>query len=220
MRSISPCSRNRRRSYVTRPGESWLGLIPSSGAMCSRRCLFLNVPWTRRNNSRTCKRPWTRGSAKTQRRCALLPDRYWLLHFLECSFADEAIMADALDVEQTSVGCKADLAQLSKILDTAADTKVACVVDGRFGSQCLQQLVILLDTRLLVVDVQRRHDAVGDDAGTETAWCAAGDLAVEDQAHLAWPTDVQVLADHLFEKDPPGHRPIEHLGEGELRLQD
>src|SRR5215475_4606492 len=80
---------------------------------------------------------------KTQRRCALLPDRYWLLHFLECSFADEAIMADALDVEQTSVGCKADLAQLSKILDTAADTKVACVVDGRFGSQCLQQLVIL-----------------------------------------------------------------------------
>ena len=68
--------------------------------------------------------------------------------------------------------------------------------------------------------MQRRHDAVGDDAGTETAWCAAGDLAVEDQAHLAWPTDVQVLADHVFEKDPPGHRLIEHLGEGKLRLQD
>jgi hypothetical protein len=26
----------------------------------------------------------------------LLPDRYWLLHFLERSFADEAIMADAM----------------------------------------------------------------------------------------------------------------------------
>jgi hypothetical protein len=33
-------------------------------------------------------------------RCALLPDRNWLLHFLESSFADEAIVADALDVEQ------------------------------------------------------------------------------------------------------------------------
>src|ERR1700737_4007930 len=32
-----------------RPGESWLGFIPNSGAMCSRRSLFLNVPWTRRN---------------------------------------------------------------------------------------------------------------------------------------------------------------------------
>jgi len=43
-------------------------------------------------------------------------------------------------------------------------------------------------------------DAVSNDAGTQAAWCAAGDLAVEDQAHLVWPTDVQVLADHLFKK--------------------
>src|SRR5262249_39061586 len=93
-------------------------------------------------------------------------------------------------------------------------TKVTRIVDDRLGSQCLQQFVILPDTRPLVVDMQRRHDTVGDDAGTKPAW-SAGDLAVEDQAHLAWPTDVQVLADHLFEKDPPGHRPIEHLGEGE-----
>ena len=42
--------------------------------------------------------------------CALLSDRYWLLQVLERGFTDEAIMADALDVEQTSVGCKADLA--------------------------------------------------------------------------------------------------------------
>jgi len=32
--------------------------------------------------------------------------------------------------------------------------------------------------------------AVGDDAGTETAWRAAGVLAVEYQAHLAWPTNI------------------------------
>jgi hypothetical protein len=47
------------------------------------------------------------GEAKRCR--ALLPRLvYWLLHVLERGFADEAIVADALDVEQTSVGCKAD----------------------------------------------------------------------------------------------------------------
>ena len=63
------------------------------------------------------------GEAKRCR--TLLPDRYWLLHVLERGFADEAIVADALDVEQTSVGCKADLAQFGKILDASADAKVA-----------------------------------------------------------------------------------------------
>ena len=33
------------------------------------------------------------------------------LHVLEGGFADEAIVTDALDVKQTSVGYKADLAQ-------------------------------------------------------------------------------------------------------------
>src|SRR5215467_15726468 len=127
MRSMSPCNRSRRKSDVIRPGESRLGFIPSSGAMCSRRSLFLNVPWTRRNNSRTCKRPCTRGSAKRSDAARWSPT----IAGLERGLADEAIMTDALDVEQTSIGCKADLAQLRKILDAAADTKVACVVDGR-----------------------------------------------------------------------------------------
>src|SRR5262245_51403116 len=128
--------------------------------MCSRRSLFLNVTWIRRNNSRRAI-----DLAHADRRSTVT---------LHAGLADAALMTDALDVEQTSVGCKADLAQLRKILDAAADTKVACVVDGRLGSQCLQQLVILLDTRLLVVDMQRRYDAVGDDAGTEpSADCAA-----------------------------------------------
>src|SRR5262249_43194554 len=111
--------------------------------------------------------------------CALLADRHWLLHLLERRFTDEAIVADELDFEQTSVGCKADLAQFGKVFEAPANTKVTGIVDGRFGSQCLQQLVILLDTRLLVVDMQRWHDAVSDDASTELAWCAAIDLAVE-----------------------------------------
>jgi hypothetical protein len=33
------------------------GLFPSSGARCSRTSLVANMPWTRRNSSRTCKEP-------------------------------------------------------------------------------------------------------------------------------------------------------------------
>lgn len=33
-------------------------------------------------------------------------------------------------------------------------------------------------------------------------------------------TGVEVLADHLLEEHPPGQRPVEHLGKGELDLED
>jgi len=142
------------------------------------------------------------------------------LHVLEGGFADEAIVTDALDVKQTSVGRKADLAQLLEIFDASADGEVAGVVDRRFGSKCLSLLVVLLDAGLLVVDVQRRHHAVGDDACAEWPRCAAVHLAVEHQAHLAGAADIEVLADHLLEEDAPRHRLVEHLGERELGLQD
>ena len=47
-----------------------------------------------------------------------------------------------------------------------------------------------------------------------------GDPSVEDQGHLTGAAEIEVLPDHLLEEDAPGHRRIEHLGEGELGLQD
>jgi hypothetical protein len=67
------------------------------------------------------------------------------LHVLERGLADKAIVTDALDVKETSVGRKADLAQFGKVFDAAADAKVACVDDRRLGLKRLQQLVVLLD---------------------------------------------------------------------------
>src|SRR5271170_3314051 len=84
----------------------------------------------------------------------------------------------------------------------------------------LSLLVVLLDAGLLVIDVQRRHHAVGDDTGAEPPRRAAAHLAVEHQAHLAGAADIEVLADHLLEEDAPRHRLVEHLGERELGLQD
>ena len=61
---------------------------------------------------------------------ALVVDGDGFLHVLEGRFADEAVVADALDVEQTSVGGKADVAQLVEILDASADGEVAGIIDG------------------------------------------------------------------------------------------
>src|SRR6202521_941602 len=151
---------------------------------------------------------------------ALAVDDDGSLHLLERRLADEAVVSDALDVEQTSVGCEAYGAQFVEIFDASADAEVAGIVDRGLGSKRLSLFVILLDPALLVVDVQRRGDAVGDDAGAEPAGCAPVDPSVEHQADLAGAADIEVLADHLLEEDAPGDRLVEHLGERELGLQD
>jgi hypothetical protein len=79
------------------------------------------------------------GEAKC--RGAPVVDGDGFLHVLEGCFADEAVVTDALDVEQTSVGRKADLAQIFEIFDASADGEVACIVDGGFGAEGLVFLV-------------------------------------------------------------------------------
>lgn len=56
--------------------------------------------------------------------------------------------------------------------------------------------------------------------GAESSRGAPTDSAIEDQLNLAGSPDVQVLADDLLEEDASGHRPIEHLRQRELGLQD
>jgi hypothetical protein len=52
------------------------------------------------------------------------------------------------------------------------------------------------------------------------AFAAAHQAPVEDQRDLVGSADVEVVADDLLEEDPPGHRFVQHLGQGELGLQD
>src|SRR5215831_12429416 len=118
------------------------------------------------------------------------------------------------------LAAKPILRSSSRFSMASADGEVAGVVDGGFGSKRLSLLVVLLDAGLLVVDVQRRHHAVGNDTGAELPRRAAAHLAVEHQADLAGAADIEVLADHLLEEDAPRDRLIEHLGQRELGLQD
>ncbi len=122
-------------------------------------------------------------------------------------------MAQTFDFEQPAIGRKADLAQLRQVVQALADTEVVAVVDGRLGPQGPTFLVVLFDPRVLVIDVQGRSDVLGDDAGAELPRCPAGDGAVEDQPDLLWATQIEVLADHLFEEEAAVHGPVEHLGQ-------
>jgi len=102
--------------------------------------------------------------------------------------------------------------------------RFAGVVDRGFRSERFAQLVVLLDLGVLVVDVQARGHALGDDPGAEPsrrgALALADDPAVEDQRYPVRAAEVQVVADQLVEEDPPGRRGVQGLGHGELRLQD
>ena len=47
-------------------------------------------------------------------------------------FANGRVVADSLDVQQTSVGLKADCPQLREVVEPSTDAEVAGVVDGGF----------------------------------------------------------------------------------------
>ena len=94
------------------------------------------------------------------------------------------------------------------------------IVDRRLGPQGAALLMILLDPRTLVVDVQRRCYPLGDHAGAEPTRRLLGDPPLEDQLHVIGPADVEVLADHFLEEDAAGGGTVEDLGQGELSLKD
>ena len=59
-----------------------------------------------------------------------------------------------LDLEQATVGRKADLAQFREILQAFADGKIAGVVDRSLGTQRGIFLAILLDACVFAIDVR------------------------------------------------------------------
>ena len=87
-------------------------------------------------------------------------DGHWLGDVSERRFADRAVVADPLDVQQTSVGLKADLPQGGEVRQPLADLEVVRVVDRGLRPECPALLVILLDPRVLVVDMERGRDAL------------------------------------------------------------
>ena len=80
--------------------------------------------------------------------------------------------------------------------------------------------MVLLDSAMLVIDVQRRRHPFGQDPSPKPAGGATSHTTLEDQLDVVGTTDVQVLADHLLEEDPARHRAVEYLSQRELRLKN
>ena len=81
--------------------------------------------------------------------------------------------------------------------------------------------MILLEVRVLIIDVQRRDDPLSYDARPASAagHSRPAHFARKDQLHGFWSAQIDVLPDDLLEKLPPMPRAIPNLSEGKLRLQ-
>ena len=95
--------------------------------------------------------------------CTLLGDDAGTLNGVKAVLADKAVVADSLDVEQTSVGSKADLPECGKVVKPFADVEVAAVVNRSLCPEGAALLVVLLDPCALVIHVERGMHALGDD---------------------------------------------------------
>ena len=80
--------------------------------------------------------------------------------------------------------------------------------------------MVLLDPAVLVVDVQGWDHPLGDHARPEPTGGAPRDAPVEDELDLVGSSEVEMLADHLLEEDPPAQRSVQHLGQRKLGLED
>jgi hypothetical protein len=61
--------------------------------------------------------------------------------------------------------------------------------------------------------VERRRNAFGNDARAKSSGCSTIDPPLEDKLDMVWSSDVEVLANNLFEEYSAGDRPIENLGQ-------
>lgn len=145
---------------------------------------------------------------ETQGSHALTRNGLRLIDLLKGLFSQKAIMAEGLDVQKTSVGLrsdcslqsKADEPQSGQVFQPFANVEVTGIVDGGFGAQSTTFLMVLLEARMFVIDMQSRGHAFGDNASAKAAWSAPDDATFEDELDLFRSTQVQVLADRRFKE--------------------
>ena len=202
------------------------GVLPRRGAIRVRSSRLVKPRGSSRWMSRACSRAWARGSPN--RSPGMRVPAGVISGAVRAVKARAPRMGSWLMVWTPSrrrLAAKPICRRARQAGQPLGDAEVGgSVVDGGLGPERPAELVVLLDLRMLVVDVQARDHAAGDDAGAEPArrgvLAPALDAPVEDQGNLVRAADVQVVADDLLEEDPPGGRRVQDLGEGELGLQD
>src|SRR5712692_163055 len=177
-------------------------------------------PGEKREQDQYAEYPLHDGIGEAERRTALGSHLEWSVHAPEAVLVHRAVLAGSFYVQETSVGGEAYLPQGGQVVQPFADGGVPGVVDGGLGAECAALVVVLLDAGPFVAHVQRGDYPVGEHPGAKPTRGLLGHPAPENQLHPVRTSQVQILADHFLEEDPPGQRSVEHLGQGELDLQD
>ena len=136
-----------------------------------------------------------------------------MIQLLQVLLGEDAVMGDLLNLQQAPVRLKPDHSQFVEIAQALSDVEVTRIVDRGLGPQRLAFFVVLLDARTFVVDVQRWNDTVGDHAGAERPRRSLCYPSVENELYLFGATDIEVLANDLFEEDAAADSPVQHLSE-------
>src|ERR1700681_4373869 len=108
-------------------------------------------------------------------------------------------------------------------LETLRALEVERVVDGRLRPQRALLLEVLLDVRVLELDVQARCYPAGDHARlvAETWWRRiALESSRKQEADAIWSAEVKVVANHRLEKLATVDRCGEDLGQTHFELPD
>lgn len=83
-------------------------------------------------------------------------------------FAGNGVSGRGLDAQEASVGRKTDFAQCGQITEGPPKGEVVGVVDGVFGAQGAAFFVVLFDSGVFEVEVERGDDSFADDPGIVT----------------------------------------------------
>ena len=145
------------------------------------------------------------------------------MELVETVLGEYAVVADTLDLEELVVDPIGGGAELVEVADGFSDVEVHRIVDRGFGSQSAAFLEVLLDVRVLVLDVQAGIDSVGDDTGAVAearSWSAPGQSRRKEQADACGAPQIEVVADDFFEEVAALDGAVEYLSQAHLELPD
>jgi len=111
------------------PRRERLRARPSGGATCWRRSRAVKPSGSNRKTTSAQEQGEHPRVEKPQRRHALPVDDDRPMHPLHCTLGDGTVVADRLDVQQTSIGVKADLPQGGEVRQPTTDREVPGVVE-------------------------------------------------------------------------------------------
>src|SRR5215210_810799 len=73
---------------------------------------------------------------------------------------------------------------------------------------------------MLVINMQRGRHAFRDHPRAKASGSAFSHSTLEDQLHLTGVAEVEILMNYFLEEGAPSQRPVQHLSQRELSLQD